>query len=208
MTTKEVGFSEKLAAAVVVAEKAKAVVVTNAQEHAAAGELVEAVRGFEKELEAEYKTHPTIIEAKRIQTVKSELATLLETARKTAKARQMAWEDEQESIRKAEEARLAAEAKKRADDEALARAKDATPTEAVAILEEAITAPAPVVVLPKTAPAAKNRRMVKKFRIVNAAAIKRDYLTPDEVKIGQIVRALGKAAEATVGGIEVYEEAV
>lgn len=212
MTTTEVGFSEKMSQAVTVAEKAKSVVVTNAQDHAAAMGMVEDIRGFEKELEAEYKAHPTVIEARKIQTVKGELAALLETARKTAKGRAMAWEDEQEDKRKAEEARLAAEAKKRADEEALAAAKRAQdekkPEEAVAILEAAIVAPAPVVVLPKTAPATKNRRKVTRFRLVNPAAVKRDYMTPDEVKIGQIVRALGKAAESTVGGIEVYEEFV
>lgn len=209
MTTTEVGFSQKMTLAVTVAEKAKAVVVTNAQEHAAAGELVEQVRGFEKELEAEYRAHPTVVEARKIQTVKGELAALLETARKTAKNRQMAWEDDQERIRRAEESRLAAEAKKRADDEALARAKEAQanarPEEAVAILEEAIQAPTPVVVLPKTAPKTSGRRMVPKFRITNEALIPRQYLSPDMVKIGGVIRSL--RGSANIPGVEFYEEA-
>lgn len=212
MTTTEVGFSDKLAGAVTLAEKARTLTVSNAQDHATAMAMVEDIRALEKELEAEYKTLPVIVEAKRIQAVKSELAALLETARKTAKGRAMTWEDEQEAIRRKEEARLAAEAKRKADEDALAAAAAAQAAgkndEAIAVLEEAIQAPAPVVVLPKTAPKTANRRKVTRFRLTNPAAVKRDYLTPDEVKIGQVVRALGKSAETTVGGIEVYEEFV
>lgn len=208
MTTKEVGFSDKMLTAVSVAEKAKAVVVESEQDHATAMALVEDIRGFEKELEAEYKNHPTIVEAKRIQAVKGELADLLETARKTAKGRAMAWEDAEEEKRKAEEARLAAEQKRKADEEALAAAKRAQdekrPEEAVAILEAAIVAPAPVVVLPKTAPKTAGRRMVPKFRIVNEALIPRQYLKPDEVKIGGVIRSLKGAAN--IPGVEFYEE--
>lgn len=208
MTTKEIGFSDKLKNAVEVANEAKSVVVTNSQEHSYAGVLVDQIRGLEKELESEYKNHPTIIQAREIQKIKSELAEILETGRKTAKGRQMAWEDAEEAKRRAEESRLAAEAKKRADDEALAAAKLAqeqgNDKEAVAVLEAAITAPAPIVVIPKTAPKTINRRTVKKFRIVNAAIIPKEFLKPDEVKIGGVVRSMGLAA--SIPGVEVWEE--
>ena len=208
--TKEIGFSNKFENAVQIAEQAKSVVVTNAEQHKAAGALIEQVRGLEKELEAEYKSHAVIVEAKKLQAMKGDLAELLETARKTAKARQIAYEDEQEAIRRAEEVRLAAEAKKQAEEAALAEAKAAQEAGdkdgAIAVLEQAIAAPAPTVVLPKTAPKTANRRTVRRFRITNEALIPRDYLSPDLTKIGGVVRSLGLSAK--IPGVEVYEETV
>lgn len=209
MTTKELGFSDKLANAVAFAQEVKAIQVTSAAEHKAASEKIAAVREMEKELEAEYKALPVIIQAKEIQKVKGELADLLETARKTAKSRQMAWEDAEEMKRRAEEARQAAEAKKKADEEALARAAEAQAAgdkdKAIEVLDEAVRAPAPVVVIPKTAPKTANRRMIPKFRIVNESLIPRHFMSPDGVKIGGVIRSL-KAA-ANIPGVEFYEEA-
>ena len=44
-----------------------------------------------------------------------------------------------------------------------------------------------------------------KFRIIDASRIPREYLCPDEVKIGQFVRALKKTGEV-IAGVECYEE--
>ena len=49
-------------------------------------------------------------------------------------------------------------------------------------------------------------RSIWKFRIVDAAKIPREYLVPDEVKIGAIVRAM--KGEGAIEGIEMYEEKV
>lgn len=49
---------------------------------------------------------------------------------------------------------------------------------------------------------------LKRFRIVDAGAIDRAYLIPDEQKIRKLVEACGKDAEKIVGGIEFYEEPV
>lgn len=207
--TKAVGFSDQMKLAVSTAEKGVAVRVTNALEHAKAGEIVEHIREIEKALEAEYKAHPIIIQARMLQNLKTDLATKLELGRKTAKRRQMEWEDAQERIRQAEEKRLADEAKKRADEEALRIAQEAQDAgdheTAAAVLTEAIQAPAPVVVIPKTAPKTAGRRMVPKFRIDNAALIPTKYLMPDLVKIGGVIRALKSAAN--IPGISYYEEA-
>ena len=84
-------------------------------------------------------------------------------------------------------------------------AQDAgTPEEAVAVVEAASLAPAPGVVLPKTAPKTANRRMVPKFRITNEALIPRQYLKPDDVKIGGVIRSLRGAAN--IPGVTYYEE--
>ncbi len=51
-------------------------------------------------------------------------------------------------------------------------------------------------------------RKVWQFRIVDPAAIKREYMQPDEKKIRGLVKALGLQAAAAVGGIEVYEDQI
>ena len=47
-----------------------------------------------------------------------------------------------------------------------------------------------------------------KFEIIEEKAIKFEFMKPDEVKIGQLVRSMGKNAESIVGGIKVIEEKV
>jgi hypothetical protein len=119
MATKEVGFSKKFESAVAVVEAAKAMLVRNPQEYAAAEGKLGVIRDLETELAAEYKAHPIVIEAKRLQGIKGDLATLLENARKGLKNGQMlAFERAEEAKRVAEEKRLQAEAQAAADLEA------------------------------------------------------------------------------------------
>lgn len=49
-------------------------------------------------------------------------------------------------------------------------------------------------------------RSVWKFRIVDASKLPREYLTPDETKIGGVVRAL--KGDCQIEGVEVYEDKV
>ncbi|MFH0915371.1 MAG: hypothetical protein V1912_02860 [bacterium] len=134
----------------------------------------------------------------------------VEDAIKLGKGKLHIWSEAQEKLRREEEDRLRAEAKKKADEDALKAAEAAQKAGdaegAEVIIEEAAAAPAPVVVLPSATPKRQTViRMVKKFRIVAPGAIKREYMTPDSVKIGGVVRSMGKAAEQMVGGIDVFE---
>lgn len=209
-TETAVGFLDKQTQARKLATECRSFeIATDAQYRDAAAKL-DAVRKLEKELEVEYKAHPTIVEAKKLQTLKGEIAQLLETARKTLKNGPMlAYERVQEEKREAEERRLAEEARKQRESDTLAAAvaaeKAGDKAEAEAILQEAAEIKTPTVVLEKTTPTV-TRRPVRKFRMKNPKAVKADFLIPDEVAIGKIVRAMGKAAEDLVGGIEVYEE--
>ncbi len=238
--TKEIGFQDKLNSTVSLVESIKTLAVTNAKEFLVAQEKLETIRKLEKELEAEYKSHPIIVEAKKLQSLKGDIAKMLEDARKNLKNGPMlTYELIQEEKRQAEERRIAAALKKKADEEAAAlaeierkkaeaaraeaaRAKargdaeaeriakekqEAAKIEAMRIKEEAKKSPPPTVIIPKTVPTTK-RQTIRKFRIVNPGLIRSDFLMPDEVKIGKIVRALGKQAELAIGGIEVYEETV
>ena len=207
--TQDIGFADKIRTTLALVNEVKALVVTTAQEYAATGEKVSTIRGLEKALEAEYKEHPVIIEAKRLQVIKGDLARHLEDARKYAKCLMMDWEDKQEAARVAEENRLQAIAKKQAEDEAIAQAQVAQDAgqheEAEAIISEPVAVP--IVVIPKAVVkvAGHTRRMVPKFRIINSAIIPRQYLMPNEVAIGGVIRSLKGAAN--IPGIEYYEEA-
>jgi hypothetical protein len=62
-------------------------------------------------------------------------------------------------------------------------------------------------VLPKTTPKIQGGptyRTVWKFKITNASKVPDQYKIVDEVKVGQVVRALKK--QTNIPGIEVYEE--
>lgn len=132
-------------------------------------------------------------------------------ARKIAKGKLLAWEQVKEAERQAQEAKLRAEAFQKAQEQAQEAALEAERAgnvqEAQAIIEQPIEAP--VIVLAREVPKRQTTiRMVKKWRYVDPIAktgIKTEYLMPDEIKINGVVRALGKAAEGAIGGIEVYE---
>jgi len=83
---------------------------------------------------------------------------------------------------------------------------------AAAVVAEAIAAPAPVVVLPDTVAAVATFRKVWKWRYVGGdkaramALLPRDFLMPDEVKIGAYARSMKTSGD--VPGIEFYAEDV
>lgn len=118
MTTKEIGFADKYKSALALAESVKTVVIKTDQDFQSANEKLTQIRQFEKDLEIDYKAHPIIIEAKRLQGIKGDLATILENARKGLKNGPMlTFENEQERLRLAEEKRLADIARKEQEAE-------------------------------------------------------------------------------------------
>lgn len=122
--TKEIGFADKFKAAIALAEKVQDIVIADVSAYRIAEGHLNSIRTAEKELEEEYRTHPVIIEAKRLQIIKGELARLLEERRKGLKNGPMlAYEQAEEEKRQAKERALAAEAKKKADEEAAAAAE-------------------------------------------------------------------------------------
>ena len=123
------------------------------------------------------------------------------------------YEQAEEEKRRQLERELAAEAKRKADEQALAEAarleKEGDSHGANQVLEEAMMAPAPVVVAQKTTPKVEgvSYRSVWRFRIKDITLIPDQYKIVDEQAVGQIVRAMKKNAEKLMnGGIEVYEE--
>ena len=225
MTDTQIGFADKLKGAMTIAERVKVAVIRHAQDYEAIGRDVSEIRDLEKELEAEYKAHPVILQAKEIQKKKGEIAELLEAARKGGKSKMIAFEDDERARRQAEEAKLAAEAKQKADAEAMEAAelaeKSGDREQAQAIIEAAASAPAPVVVIERAVPkvAGHKRRTLVKFCFVDARGnevnekqagqlglVPSKYWTPDRSKVKGDVDALGTAAK--IPGVRVWEEVV
>lgn len=77
--------------------------------------------------------------------------------------------------------------------------------EAKQIKSDAATAIIPVVVLARTAPTV-SRRMAPKFRIKDPALLPRQYLIPNEVAIGGVIRSLRE--NHGIPGVEYYEVSV
>jgi hypothetical protein len=81
---------------------------------------------------------------------------------------------------------------------------------ASAAADEAKAAPPPVVAVAPSVPkvAGIKGRVNFKFEVIDASKLPREYMKPDEVKIGEIVRRLKnvKTASALIPGIRVWEE--
>lgn len=105
-----------------------------------------------------------------------------------------------EALRKQQEAEALLEA------ERLQAAGDSMGAESV--IEQAISAPPPPVIMQSTVPqvVGKSSRESWKFRITNEALIPREYLMVDEQKLSAVVRAM--KGKTKIPGIEAYPETV
>jgi hypothetical protein len=164
---------------------------------------------FDPQIDQAHKLHKSLLAEKKKFT-----APLEESERivKRTIAGYLAEEDRKRREAEAERARIEAEARAEADKKLRAVEKaeakgdfakaEAIAQEAVNVMEAKIEA-APVV---PDAPVASglSLRKVWKFKIKDAALLPREYLIPDEVKIGRVVRALKD--DAKIPGVSVYSE--
>lgn len=205
-------------------ETARGIIVIDQGSMAKANQYFLVIKGIRKKIadtmdpiiSAAFTTHKTAVAKKK------ELEAPLITAESYLNGQIAVYHEWQEKIRQEEEARLrqiylekelarrkAEEADKLAQAELLeaAGAKD----EAEQLISEAIQEnEAPVVVnvpsppTPKVEMAGMAMVTTWKFRIVNESLIPRDYLIPDETKIGAVVRSLHE--KHNIPGIEAYCE--
>ena len=123
--------------------------------------------------------------------------------------RRSAWEREQERLRKEAEQTKQEEERKKAEEDALSVAQV---LESVGEKELAAKVVSEVLIptanVASSVPNVKGASTYKNWvwRVKDEAKIAREYLAPDDVKIGQMIDALGKQAENVVGGIECFEE--
>lgn len=189
-------------------EKAEALEVLGDEDFAAAAaqqvymkSWIKRAEGFMKPMvDAAYKAHQVLTTRRR---------ELTDPATKACKiyARKMGifqeeMERERQRAEAIEQARLDKEAQEEADA-AAAMVADTEPELAQAISENL---PKQVAVVKSIAPTYQGttRRTNWLFRIVDADAIPREYMIPDEKAIGAIVRA--KKGQVKIAGIEPYSE--
>jgi len=184
-------------------------VIDNATMKKANGLLMD-IRSIRKEIQDTFKplaekahaAHKAILEQQ-----KRTEAPLIE-AEGILKIQIRAYMDEVERLRREEERRLQEIARKEEEERRLAEALQAEAEgnieEAKAILEEPAYIPIPTV--KADIPKVDNRlfRKVWKFRVLDIRKVPIQYLKVDEIKVGQIVRAM--KGETNIPGIQVYEE--
>ena len=203
--------SEVETKALTISDQARAIKIYDNDTYLAAGAFWQQVKATMKEVADTFdplieKCHQSHKEA---LAQKAKYFAPLEGAYKFVKSLMSTYDAEQERIRQAEQRRLEAEARKVEEERQFKAALEA---EAAGDKEEAaalIETPAyvPPVVLEKTVPKMTGGpvyRTIWKFRITDISKIPAMYMVPDEVKIGQIVRALKK--QANIPGVEPYEE--
>jgi hypothetical protein len=131
----------------------------------------------------------------------------IDTSDRMIAAAMSAYKAEQDRARRAREVEEQARVQRAQEAAALAEAaaleRQGESALAAAVVEDALTAPPPVVVEPDPIrdTGAKFRR-VWKYRIVDAARVPRDFLKLDDVKIGAYVRAMKSSGD--IPGVDIY----
>jgi hypothetical protein len=195
-----------------VIDQAKALEIINSETYIKAGSFITTIKEMIKEVEdtftpiceAAFKAHRLAVEKRDYY------LNPLKNAQKSIKGLMNSY-DLAEEQKRLEEQRKLEEIARRVEEERKLReaieAEEAGEQEvAEAIMEEAVYVPP--VVLPKETPKVKgiSFRTIWDFEIVNASLLPRQYLTPDLVKIGGVVRSLKD--QANIPGVKVFSKRV
>jgi hypothetical protein len=193
-----------------VPEQAKEISIKTMDDYVRAGEIMLTIKAIRKKITDTFKPIKQKMDAAKQEVLDQERAAdaPLKEAEALLSPQIIAWNREQERLRQEEENRLREEARKQEEErrlqEAILAEQAGQKEEAEAIMDTPVQV-APVVV-PKSVPkvAGMSIRENWKFKITNERLIPREYLKVDEVKIGQVVRALKSATN--IPGVEVYNE--
>ena len=183
-------------------------VIANNDDYIKAGNILLTIKDLRKKIEASYK--------KIKQTIDAEKKTVLEEEREQDKPLLEAenwikplissYLAEQEKIRKAEEDRLREQARLAEEERqlqaALAAEQSGNKEDAQAIIDEPVYVP-PIVVqksVPKVAGISMSKQW--KYRIVDINKIPREYMMPDEKRIGGVVTKM--QGQVPIPGVEIY----
>jgi hypothetical protein len=191
-------------------ERAKALTVSDPATYEAASGLLRGIKALRDKIEATFKPMSEAAHTawKEILAQRKKVETPLIDAEGALKLSMATYLEAEERARRKREAELAAIARKAEEDarvaEAAAYEQAGEHETAAAIIEAPPVAPA--ITLPKPKAEGIATRKVWKFRITDAKLIPRDYMTPDEQRIGGVVRALGSSTN--IPGVQVYAETV
>jgi len=199
--------------ALTIIEQARSVIITDSPSYAMAGELWKAITDVKKQVDESFK--PIILKAhqahKEALAQRAKIFDPLDKAGRSVKTAMESYDRDQEQIRQEEERRLREIARKEEEKRQLAEALEAERNGDKEEMEVILEAPiyVPPVIVPKTTPKLQGGpvyRTIWQFRITDAQKIPRAYLMPDEVKIGQVARALKEATN--IAGVEAYPSRV
>ena len=188
-------------------DQAKQIVIRTMDDYVRAGEIMLTIKAIRKKITDTFQPIKRKMDAAKQEVLDQERAAdaPLKEAEALLSPQIINWNREQEKIRQAEEARLREIARKEEEErqlqEAIMAEQCGNKEEAAAIMEAPVQA-APVVI-PRAVPKVTGMSIRDnwKFRITNERLIPREYLKVDEVKIGQVVRAL--KSSANIPGIEI-----
>lgn len=201
-------------------QKAKALVVKTAEAYTQAGELLKGIKALRAKVAETFDSHiQRAFQAHRALTAEKQKAEApLAEAERVVKAAMVAFDQEQLRIARERQHQADEAARRREEDERLARAA-AMETEAREFGDAGLKAaadllleqPAPVVVAPLVEVetpkvAGISMRDNWKFRVVDEAAIPREYLMRDDTKIGRVVKAMKDGTN--IPGIVAYNDPV
>lgn len=191
-------------------EQANAFVITTQDEAAFVDTFCVNLKALEKEtdlafdehIEAAHKAHKSLVAKKKVY------AEPIMEARRIAKGKLIAWQDAQAKIAEQNAAIARAEAIKKAETEALARAARAAEfgddkTADAIISQPVVVEPVRVAAPVKTATVVQTRW---KARVVNPDLIPDEYWVIDEQKINAVARATKGAIK--IAGAEIYSERI
>lgn len=179
----------------VVALTAKTVVVKNQTDYNLAGDVLKGIKGLAKRLEEERKkiTSPLDAAKKAVQALFVPQQDKLDAAERLIKNAMIAFTDEQERIRRAEEAKLQEKAEKERQ-EALRKANEARAkgNEAKAeILEEKAASVVAPVLAPRVEQTAGTSFVVRySAEVIDFALLPDEYKVVDQKKLDAMARAL------------------
>lgn len=202
----------------------RALKVSTAESYTRAAKLLQAIKQMRNEevntifdpiIASAHAAHKTALAGKK------KIDEPLANAELYLRCQVTAYTQEQERIRRAEEARLQEEARKdaeatakqAAEDEQVRAALEAEQSGDTKAAEQIISAPVqaqpvfvPPVVVPRTVPtvAGLSTRKVWKFRVVDETKIPREFLMVDESKLRKFAGAMQE--QAKVEGVEFYAE--
>jgi len=176
-------------------EKARAFTVKTAEDEMAAIEQAKGLKDALKDLEAQEDKliGPAKAWTKQVQAWARPLKDQVNTGIDALKMSVLIW---RQNVAKAQ-AEAAEKARKEREKKEAAAAKAGKPAPFIP--------PTPVIAPANTTRAdgaSGTVRKIRKFRIIDAAAIPREYMIPDEKKIGGLVRA----GLESIPGVEIYEE--
>jgi hypothetical protein len=227
--------------------KIEATSIASNEEYVSAADWLKVVKGYANDVEADRGAAVAPINKAhdKVQGQYKPHQTLLKRLESLLKSKLLAWDEAQDQLRKAEQAKLEEAARQQREElEAKAREEQRKATEkaeadrkaaeaaaaagdakkaaklqeradatlsAAAYKAESLNTSAAMIVapviqreVPKVAGLAKKKKW--KFKVKDESKVGRLYLMLDEKKIAKIVETLGKDAEQTVGGIEVFQD--